>query len=207
LETTADGGRTWSRVGEAFAEVNFVDHENGWGSPIWLGSQLGTPLLRTQDGGESWAVQKRHVHARRYRRGDYDLPTFFTSTEGVLVVESVARKRVNLDFYETHDGGSTWTRASTLRTNAKPEKGSHCRESASSSIVSSEVWWVAAGGGPTIYVTEDGGNTWEIGRARVPTCGAIDAVSSTTAWLRGGGHVHGTRDGGRTWEAVWPRRQ
>lgn len=205
LETTADGGRTWSRVGEAFAEINFVDHENGWGSPIWPGSRLGTPLLRTQDGGESWAGQ-RDVHAGRYRRWDYHLPTFFTSTEGVLVVESVARNRVELEFYETHDGGSTWTRASTLRTNAKPEKGSHCREAAFSSVVTPEVWWVAAGGGPTIYVTEDRGSTWEIERARVPSCGSIDAVSSRTAWLRSGADVYGTRDGGRTWGAVWPRR-
>ena len=135
LETTADGGATWTAIpqiatngGCAFALDVFANPLDGFaGSNLAPGttSSLGAPppqafLWQTTDGGNSWheatvPAPAGATHATAF----YGLPTFFSATSGILPVEYVENGTAGaatLDFYSTADAGTTWTLIPTVKT-------------------------------------------------------------------------------------------
>jgi hypothetical protein len=205
LETTADGGATWTGIpqfatngGCAFAVDVFANPLDGFaGSNLAPGatSSLGAPppqafVWKTTDGGQSWheatvPAPAGTTHATAF----YGLPTFFSATSGILPVEYVgnggngaagAAGPDTLDFYSTADAGTTWTLISTVKTSGT----------------------VPADTGPqTCFTTPSS--------AAAPTGGSFPAVaiaSPTTWWVIGSAAdattVDVTSNGGGSWSDV-----
>jgi hypothetical protein len=137
LETTADGGATWTGIpqiatngGCAFALDVFANPLDGFaGNNLAPGvtSSLGPPppqafLWQTTDGGNSWHEATAPAPAGATRAtAFYGLPTFLSATSGILPVEYVENGTAGaatLDFYSTADAGTTWTLVSTVKTAA-----------------------------------------------------------------------------------------
>jgi Protein of unknown function (DUF4232) len=205
LETTADGGESWSGIpqfptngGCEFAVDVFANSRDGFaGNNLAPGvtSSLGAPppqafLWRTTDGGLSWheatvPVPAGTTHATAF----YGLPTFYSSTSGVLPVEYVdygkngkngaASKAGHdtLDLYRTANSGTSWALVSTVKVaGAGPmDTGpAGCFSSAVApasttggsfpavAIASPATWWVVSRGArsTTVKVTSNGGGTW-----------------------------------------------
>jgi hypothetical protein len=140
LETTADGGESWSGIpqfstngGCEFAVDAFANSLDGFaGNNLAPGatSSLGAPppqafLWRTTDGGMSWHEATAPAPpATTNATAFYGLPTFFSPTSGILPVEYVQNGKNGaagatgpgtLDFYATTNSGSTWALATSVR--------------------------------------------------------------------------------------------
>jgi hypothetical protein len=206
LETTADGGALWNGIpqfstngGCEFAPAVFANPLDGFaGNDLAPGatSALGAPppqafLWQTADGGESWHEATVPAPAgTSHATAFYGLPTFFSTTSGILPVEYVANGADGaagadtLDFYSTADAGSTWALVSTVKTTGdvpaatEPEgcftsPGSPDSQTGGSfpavAIASPTTWWVVSPGarGTTVEVTSNSGRSW----ADVPAAG------------------------------------
>jgi len=200
LETTADGGATWTGIpqfatngGCAFAVDVFANPLDGFaGSNLAPGatSPLGAPppqsfLWQTTDGGNSWheatvPVPAGTTHATAF----YGLPTFFSATSGILPVEYVgngengaasAAGPDTVDFYSTADAGSTWALVSTVKTSGTVPADTGpaaCFSSPSPSSSASQT----GGSFPAVAIASP--NTWWV--VNPGTQGTIVAVTSNS---------------------------
>ena len=193
LLRTTDGGASWSQAaepaGRALTQVEFTDADHGWGIayPSGPGDASGPTagtLVRSGDGGDSWAVVKPRVANSVCVSG------------GNLIAGSGSR------VLSSADGGVSWT---TLLDAASPQSGwlsATVRCSGPGSI------WVLfegdSGAGSQAYVayfSGDAGRAWQpvvsspvtvalgTGMHRVVTLdslpGPFDAVSTATAVFLG----------------------
>jgi photosystem II stability/assembly factor-like uncharacterized protein len=99
--STSNGGRTWSRqdVGERLLDIAFSDLRTGW---IWGRDQAGTLLLRSTDGGLTWA---KLLHSQ----GALGVPVFVDHRHGTferVVEDQLPWRKVSM---LTTDGGETWS--------------------------------------------------------------------------------------------------
>jgi len=134
LETTADGGVTWTGIpqfgtngGCEFGVDVFANPLDGFaGNNLAPGAttSVGAPppqsfLWQTADGGNSWHEATVPAPAGATpATAFYGLPTFFSAASGILPVEYVENGTggaATLDFYSTADAGITWTLISTLK--------------------------------------------------------------------------------------------
>jgi photosystem II stability/assembly factor-like uncharacterized protein len=121
--TTRDGGRKWDRVpphrlpaaldGEgAFAASGTNVAVNGR-DRVWIGTTAGR-VLRSIDGGNTWAVSTAPVHVGK-SAGIFSI-AFRSPSEGIVVGGDFNRADETHDNAAvTHDGGTTWTVVSGLR--------------------------------------------------------------------------------------------
>jgi photosystem II stability/assembly factor-like uncharacterized protein len=211
LDRTTDGGATWSVV-PGQDSMDLVD--SGWrdyaidATHAWVVvSKLDntTFLYRTADGGRSWS------------RGD-SIPTpeqigqlFFLDPEDgwMLTHASPVSPTGRKVIFRTVDGGLHWTR---LGESLIPSSG--C-EWAGISFVSTTTGWMGVScvsyprSGPMLFVTHDGGVTWQVQSQPVTTWNCWPRMPSFTDNAHGtaiacdatGRHVLlSTSDAGRTWE-------
>jgi TolB protein len=150
LYQTSDGGATWTYLDHVpwSGDVEFTGPSTGWALG---GADLNTILYRTADGGRTWHPVR--IAARGNGLVGFSLPEFVSSTDGVVEAHDQGGM---ITFWVTHDGGSTWVRASTLQDAAFADWVAipvPFRAMDSNN-------WVAAVNGGRLYMTRDAGRTW-----------------------------------------------
>lgn len=182
-------------------KVQFVNTSTGW--------IVGPRLLRTMDGGHSWAlVQEDGAGTIVTEASNFEQKIFqFINTTTGWALDARG-EGVN----KTTDGGYSWTETSAIpRANGEFPLQSLF-------FISSDEGWVV---GENIYHTVDGGRHWqkisetpkeEFREGRNPRIaeGYDPAIYFTDiqrgAMARKNGTIYITRDGGRTWKRVWSSR-
>lgn len=211
---TRDGGANWTRVyindptvpgaGDSLPlvgqKIDMAFRDAAYG---WVGGAIPrdgfTYLYLTTDGGLTWN-QQTLVLPPGFENSmtEAEAPHFFNPSEAILRLRLVSAVPTTV-FYLTFDGGQTWGR--TFPINAI---GQH----AYASMLDIFLW----DGGPLLYVSHDGGLTWDAATPNInlsDTLMRIDFVSATTGWAlafngAGSNALYVTRDGGTTWTPLIP---
>ena len=188
---TADGGKTWAvqrspaptGVDDQLPlQVQFLDARHGW--LLYYGSRL----HRTTDGGHHWEVTVVQPAGQADRRGT-ELGQFQMVTPQL----GYGTSECGDQFLRTLDGGRTWQKAS------RPNEQERLRTLFF--LDAKRGWLVGDPYGP-IYVTADGGTTWEgLPIAWKGGESRVQFVSPGTGWRLGGypADLYRTEDGGRNW--------
>jgi len=113
---TTNSGRTWTRTSTHWVaqQMQFIDASTGWAiveSPANCSSgQCSWALVKTEDGGASWALQLNGGRCREIESLD-----FITSLEGSAIESNEpclkGLEQVKTRLKTTTDGGSSWTTA------------------------------------------------------------------------------------------------
>ena len=238
IVATQDGGRTWHiqyRTSLDLVGIQFVESAHGFafGPRIpedgALTPSLGTIILATSDGGETWQTR-------------LEAPAM-SLTDIKFVTPLVGYGLVSNTVFKTTDGGATWQAAAgAVTANGQPNCGFR-----DLSFISPSRGWAAGNisdpdRGPCLYETVDGGMTWitsflEVDSAPIKSalevvirpwadvfqlkdeasiiararqdCGlyGVDFTSTEDGWLTfgsgDGATVMRTTDAGATWQFVW----
>jgi hypothetical protein len=114
LFESSDGGSTWQKlpdppIGDS---IRFVTNELGW----LAGGPGGDRLYNTRDSGRTWSRVSVEALNRGYEdlEPTFDLPVFQNKVEGVLPVTFSGPDKTILVFYQTVDGGKTWSVKQTV---------------------------------------------------------------------------------------------
>ena len=167
---TVDGGAHWNDVTPHGARLGnwttfFLDANHAWlASSLQPGSDssdFSVQLYRTSDGGRSW----QPVSMVAADQGWPFVLDFVDSSRGWLVMNlGGAAGSEGIAFYGTVDGGTSWTKLSQADPSGAPGHLSLSCSKAMPVFLTGLTGWVPgacnAGGGPFLYVTHDGGNTW-----------------------------------------------
>ncbi len=109
LLATTDGGQTWNKLPAPPAgnPVNFTSATDGW----IVGGPGDNSLYVTRDGGYSWRQQSVRYPSAEYKTGEvvYTLPSFQNSQDGTLLATFTRETRSSVVFYDTRNGGKTWS--------------------------------------------------------------------------------------------------
>ena len=190
---TATGGRLWGvatheRNHRSDAPTRFASPMVGWRASTWLGGSVPGPLLRTRDGGRTWAADPQLPENRRYAT-----PVLVGSS----VVTAGARAG-RIAIYQRIAG--RWRRSGAVSARRPTTV-------IALSAPTHAVRWLATESGRTVatlHLSRDGGRTWT--KRPLPRgTGELVARSATEAWVSARGRIWTTSDGGRTWRRLMPR--
>ena len=222
LRITQDGGATWSepRTLPAYGDVQFVDANHGWVvEPAFAGTAQSPGqivVLGTEDGGVTWQKGAVDLGGNLANSGNSMGSTtlhFRDALNGVLLAALVptgadgnplpSPSGAICEKSATSDGGTTWSAPSATA----------CMMSVN--YVNASLGYAAdASMSPTLYVTEDGGQTWTSGNLPTPAGAGSNGVSvdllerradgtlrAAVSWLGGTEPMVSlvSSDGGRTW--------
>ncbi len=237
LYLTLDGGQTWSlmhiqnpygfnetlppSMPEGTIHVTSGDSfELQSPTTIWFGgggiaASQAADLYASRDAGQTWQHLKLPLPEQKAGSGFpvmIDLPTFFTSQDGVFAAryegqDSQASNSFGseyLSIYSTHDGGITWA------VNPNPLKDIGYSDRVD--FVSMDDAFVACG--EALCATHDGGKTWQTissnlhfqsGQDRLLS--ALDFLDVHTGWAvisqpDGSARLYKTTDGGASWTSL-----
>lgn len=232
VSRTLDGGKTWS-TGSRFiipagapAWLDFVDAENGW-LMASLGAAAGSQqveIYRTSDGGMNWqAIPNTLEHPSQAPLNA--LPLGCDKTGFTFLDPSTGWVTANcpggiLFFQVTHDGGQNWKNQELM-----PPPGYPADLFATSSSTSEPPVFVSSRDGfllvtvyaskseAFLYITHDGGNTWEPKVLPFSNpVGRPDFVDAKSGWILGRSEaptaanaptkLFMTQDGGDTWSEL-----
>lgn len=177
---TTDGGETW-----LYQQFNFPSLENTidkiWFADSLIGYAISyLTILKTQDGGNSWAIQMETRNGLLQDIQFYNSQIGYTCGYGGTV-------------YRTNDGGGNWIRYGEGIT----------KNLSDVDFIDEEMGWVVGGFG-TILHTKNGGNLWE--KQNIPAeCdsvgfAAVDFLGSEKGWVAGGEYILRTENGGVDWQ-------
>jgi len=221
LLRTTDGGKTWTKVYDdgmvppfqvpsqtkpggflLYANqdetmplfkggLSFRNTANGWVPDA--GGRHGL-LYVTYDGGHTWQEQPlRPPSSLNFTFTTPFVPTFFTSTDGILPVSYYPG---GLVIYVTHDGGTSWIGTTPVNAFANGIMAGN--------FIDVHHGWTTDG--RFLYATSDSGQTWTTIAPDVSFAHLfqLDFVSATTGWViigpyAGGSELLKTTDGGHTW--------
>lgn len=177
-----------SPVGDSVLGMSAVSSDVAWGVTY------GGTVLRTVDGGTTWATTQ--TPCSWYALPDcvgyeYLWDIVATSAEDAWAVGSFGA------VIHTIDGGASWA---TLKSGGDVDDLKHIARAPDGSL------WVAGRAG--VYRSTDEGATWTGGRPSpdAEIVNDIVPISGAEAWAVGNGtqmHVWHTTDGGATWPAAW----
>jgi photosystem II stability/assembly factor-like uncharacterized protein len=211
-----DGGITWTKYSTPFSDgdVSFLDAGNGWmmaGLGVATG-RMGVAIFQTSDGGATWV--RKYINDPTASGAGDSLPLgglksgLVPLTMQTAWVPGVTYSIGTVYLYRTDDGGVTWSQVSLpLPTGA---------ENFELSMDADQMKFVTATDGfltirmtrdmiqTAIYVTHDGGNTWELTPTLIPYSGPADFLSVAEAVIYNGSQFYITRDAARTWSIIPP---
>lgn len=167
---TVDGGRHWSDVTPRGVRAGswipyFLDASNAWiASSLQPGSgsaDYSVEIYRTSDGGSSW----QPVGTAAADQGWPAVLDFVDSRHGWLWMRlGGAAGSDGVAFYATVDGGATWSKVSeTDPSGDQAHLPLGCLKVGPVFLSTSTGWQPGTcngGDGPFLYVTHDGGRTW-----------------------------------------------
>jgi photosystem II stability/assembly factor-like uncharacterized protein len=214
---TADGGQTWQQVTIEAAfprEINFVDPQHGWFLASWRpqgGAAEAVSVFRTSDGGKTWNIVSLALAASTDTPPPGHLPFggqksgihFLNMSTGWITGTVVAPDLAWL--YVTHDGGSIWHQQTLPLPPGVPSGQmvimSPTFFSARDGILPVTFSDIATGRGiaTDIYVTHDGGMTWQSTAPVAAALGTIDFLDMQHGWATDGTILYSTSDGGQHW--------
>jgi photosystem II stability/assembly factor-like uncharacterized protein len=193
---THGGGATARAQSGAVIAAKMVEGEQGWAL-----SEVG--LSWTTDAGSTWASINPPELQPSYVRG----VSFLNDSDGIVVAaqqEAVNPAQMEVTIFRTEDGGSSWEAS-------HPPLPPQLVGRASISYLDQKTIWVmvengagAFGASGELYVSEDGGSSWQA-LAPPPVGGDVSLESPTEAWIAGGPTGEGlyrTDDGGDSWQQV-----
>ncbi len=169
LYVTDDGGQTWSAVPGSNASIlrgivtiEFHDKQTGWAG--------GAAVMKTTDGGLTWAVQMETATIREFFIHD-DMSVIGVGKESII---------------RTVDGGATWTDVAPVDERIVDLRAVH--------FVDASHGWIAGSGRELIIegrsvnytvvlVTTDGGATWSVREFSYETTGLGAAAVEETELL------------------------
>jgi photosystem II stability/assembly factor-like uncharacterized protein len=188
---TVDGGNFWEERGtelyegrsREFVALQFLDNLNGWVLPESKFPSDSIYLVCTENGGESWEWVNTGIE-EMFGMGEGDL-FFIDSLTGWAAG--------NGSIIHTNNGGGNWVE----------QDPSDAWRIATVKFTSRTKGWV---GGEGLFVTEDGGTTWERDSTIWYSIGGygdlkdISFTDSLHGWIFGNnGRVLHTSDGGEQW--------
>lgn len=174
-----DGDTTWSHVGWNIPRVSGVSFDPHDADVIFLAA--GNGALRTMDGGRSWKITTGWEVTE-----SQDIAVDPHTPEDVYVATAYG-------VWRTRDRGENWVET----TAALPEKYTQVVE-----VDRSQSGRVLIGTWGGVYVSDDGGESWELtGPDGVPVYDIQQSKTAPAVWVAG---THGrgillSSDGGRTW--------
>ncbi|WP_424964296.1 WD40/YVTN/BNR-like repeat-containing protein [Ekhidna sp.] len=172
---STSGGIDWEPIfnDQTTASIGAVAIQQSNPSVVWVGTGEGNPrnslnggdgIYRTLDGGKTWkkmGLEKtRHIHRIIIHPDD-------PNTVYVGAIGSPWGEHEERGVYKTTDGGKTWDRI--LFTNIRSGAAELVMDPTNPNKLIAAMWehkrdpWFFKSGGPGsgIYVTHDGGETWE----------------------------------------------
>ncbi|MDQ2716641.1 MAG: hypothetical protein M3Z08_17180 [Chloroflexota bacterium] len=223
---TTDAGQTWqnttvdfsNQYGVTGSQITFLDAQHGWimvGMGVAAGS-MAVAILGTSDGGATWSLLSAArptgpSSANQLPFGGLKSGVGFTDTStGYISGTTYANNRAW--FYVTHDGGRTWHPQSL----SLPRHVGDGQLSLSvpqffnaSDGVLTVIGFTPFSGahdGFAVYVTHDGGATWNVGTPLTPVPQAVTFVDNHHGWTSNyeGKSIQITSDGGQHWLKITP---
>ncbi|MDA8345873.1 MAG: YCF48-related protein [Thermaerobacter sp.] len=207
LLSTSDGGAHWQVVADGRPTAQnppvifggdksgfgFANPQHGWLTGNWAASSI--LLYATLDGGKAWHVQNLPLPAGLTAQGgsaESLPPVFFGQRGGVLPVRFFAPGQP-LVFYQTTDGGKTWSPTA-------PVSGG--QNLAAYSVVNPSLLFVS--GGTKVYRSSDGGRHWTAVEPNVSLHGVtqFDFTSALDGWAVVNGRLLRSTDGGKSWQSA-----
>jgi len=220
--TTSDSGQHWKDVTPAnahitqYAQGEFLSSQAAWvASPQPNAYGIAGPLtlLHTSDGGQHWQFPPINDQARHV-----SLPDFVSTTQGWLEVSQGPRLGIDpTDIFHTSDGGLTWNKIASANdqdNNSLPISG----DKMGISFRDAQHGWATGdvpSNTPWLYMTNDGGQTWQQSDVLVPqTFGSVEQFATMPPVLFGNDGVmpvqysqfgsqhvilYVTHDGGQSW--------
>jgi photosystem II stability/assembly factor-like uncharacterized protein len=211
--TTADGGRTWSRIdypvtSQSPVDLHFVSATNGW---LLLDGNLsqttdsgktwdlpltaaGMPALQGMSWGDAthaWVFGGNQVYATADAGATWAPLTLPSSTASLAIVSATMTGPSTgivsgyFGTLTTADGGATW----------KTVPGTHSKLVHTSGHT---VWSI----NDRFRRSDDDGATWQdVGLANGAWIAAVGFADELHGWAAGNGILLHTVDGGRTWSA------
>ncbi len=215
LFTSKDNGLTWNRVypGPNSEPSNSVPLEGQKTGISFLNSDIGwlglasipkkAEIYRTQDGGNSWAIQEIPAPQNITSLKVSSLPPIFfvgNQTDGLLPVDytSIDTGDRNRVFYTSMDSGENWS------------PGDSVIDGAAYTFLDLQTGWTWGKRG--LYFTNDGAKNWQllpVAFSSSEHATSIRFIDRTTGWLlttdaKNRVRIYNTQDGGNTWTAVNP---
>lgn len=162
---TTDGGQVWKDVtpsGNAYGKYaygDFMSDKYAWVVSTTQQLGNGVNVLRTSDGGQHWQSSTISVSPAVM---PLDPPHFLTTQEGFLELNigGSAAGSEGIGIFHTTDGGQNWTQISaTQQAGGLPLTG-HKNGISFKDVHNGWATGQDAIGKPWLYVTHDGGHTW-----------------------------------------------
>ncbi|GHF79776.1 WD40/YVTN/BNR-like repeat-containing protein [Thalassotalea marina] len=158
-------GQQWRNVSPSqyksldFRDIHVFDKQTA--IIMSVGSGDDSKLLKTQDGGNSWAL----LYQNKDKEGFFDAIDFWDDKTGLMLGDPVDGYYV---VKKTTDGGNTWRRIAKSKLPAIIEKESAFAASGNTLIVGEEgkAWSTTGGFSASVYESNDWGETWQ--RQAVP---------------------------------------
>lgn len=203
LYRTTDGGTSWHLASGNISSghktgVSFLNGSNGWLTGYNGAITNYIFLFVTKDGGSTWKLQQLQPPSSDSYYTTY--PTaFFNAQDGVLPVTWIENNTNNLNVYVTHDGGSTWTKTTTLHVSPTSNTVvSHIL----TSFADANHWWVSDTSNKSLYRTTDGGQSWSSLSSDF-NVKSLDFISSDLGWaVPDDKYLLATIDSGNHWLRV-----
>lgn len=211
-----DAGQTWRECSPAGHESLEFRCIHSFSAEVACIASAGTPaiLLRTVDGGTSWAEAYRHESPKAF----FDAMVFWNQNQGLAVSDPIDGRWLILS---TTDGGRSWAELMRERLpRALEREAAFAASNGSLFLLDEKQWWLGTGGatgesGATVLAWNSGDAQWRRTQLPMPSgessgVFAIDFSRFPTGVAVGGdykqdsitaGTAAWTDDGGVTWHA------
>lgn len=225
---TSDGGQVWKDVTPSgsvygkYAYGDFMNDRYAWVVSTAQPMDNSVNVLRTSDGGEHWQSSVISVSAVML----LDTPHFLTTQEGFLelIIGGSAAGSEGVGIFHTTDGGQHWTEVSATQQERGLPLGGHKNGISFRDVQNGWATGEDASSNPWLYVTHDGGHTWNAQSIPSVSSNTSDVLHYTTtppgffgntgflpviATVDGAAspsvlEIYKTTDGGATWTLITP---
>jgi len=216
LYRTTNGGLTWESITSPFSDgdIQFLDANNGW---VLADLGVGTgsnaiAVYQTTDAGTTWT--QKYINDPNDANAGESLPLGGLKS-GIAPVDmqtafvyGVIYESGTVYLYRTDDSGMSWSEI-TVPLPVGAENFELGIDAGQMKFVTPNDGFIVVrftGDMPqaAVYVTHDGGNTWDLTPTPIPDGGSADFLSAEEMVIYNGSQFYITRDAARTWSIIPP---